>query len=371
MVKPVITTRTTKGSALTWTEGDANLTNLQDATISIKAGTGGTSVSNELNGELTLVAGTGISLSGDNTAKTITVTATTPTAISVLSDDTTNATYYPLVSAATFGNAQPRTDSGLTYNPSTGVLTATAFSGAINGTVGATTASTGAFTTLSASSTVSGTGFTNRFASPGPIGSTTASTGAFTTLSATGTTTLATTLTGVLKAASGVVSTATAGTDYQSAQSVTGIVKSSGTTRSAAVAGTDYIAPSGALGTPSSGNLQSCTADGTNSVGFRSIPSAGAGKTSSYTLANSDRGEFVQVDTGGSIVVPQLTFAAGDVVIIYNNTAGAVTLTTSNLAAAYIGGINSSRTSVSLATRGVCNILYLSATTAVLTGNIS
>ena len=42
----------------------------------------------------------------------------------------------------------------------------------------------GAFTTLSASSTVSGAGFTARFAVPGPIGSTTPSTGAFTTLSA-------------------------------------------------------------------------------------------------------------------------------------------------------------------------------------------
>jgi len=53
--------------------------------------------------------------------------------------------------------------------------------------IGSTAANTGAFTTLSASSTVSGTGFVNRFASPGPIGNTAASTGAFTTLSSTGT----------------------------------------------------------------------------------------------------------------------------------------------------------------------------------------
>jgi len=42
----------------------------------------------------------------------------------------------------------------------------------INGTVGATTANTGAFTTLSASSTVSGTGFTTYFASPPALGTT-------------------------------------------------------------------------------------------------------------------------------------------------------------------------------------------------------
>lgn len=54
----------------------------------------------------------------------------------------------------------------------------------LNGSVGATTPSTGSFTTLAASSTVSGTGFTNYFASPPPIGGTVANTGAFTVLSA-------------------------------------------------------------------------------------------------------------------------------------------------------------------------------------------
>lgn len=75
MAKPNITTRATKGSALTWSEGDANLENLRDATISIKANTDGTSVVSDLNGEITLVAGTNVTLTGDNTAKTITIDA--------------------------------------------------------------------------------------------------------------------------------------------------------------------------------------------------------------------------------------------------------------------------------------------------------
>jgi hypothetical protein len=132
MAKPTIVTRLGKGSELSFQEGDDNFTNLRDATISIVAGTGGTSVSSDLNGELTLVAGTGISLSGNNTAKTITVTASTPTAVTVRSDDTTNATYYPLVSQFTFGPSQPTTDSGFTYNPSTNTLTAGTFSGAMS-----------------------------------------------------------------------------------------------------------------------------------------------------------------------------------------------------------------------------------------------
>ena len=73
--------------------------------------------------------------------------------------------------------------------PSSGVvtnLTGTA-SININGTVGATTPSTGAFTTLSASSTVSGTGFSTYLASPPAIGGTTAAAGSFSNLSYTGT----------------------------------------------------------------------------------------------------------------------------------------------------------------------------------------
>jgi hypothetical protein len=124
------------------------------------------------------------------------------------------------------------------------------------------------------------------------------------------------------------------------------------------------------LGTPASGNLSNCTADGTNGVGFRSIPSAGAEKSSSYTLQTSDRAEFVQVASGGSITVPNSTFAAGDVVVVYNNHSAAITITLSTTNA-YIAGTNTNKTSVSLATRGVCNILFISSTVAILTGNIT
>ncbi len=64
----------------------------------------------------------------------------------------------------------------------TTITATTAFSGPLNGTVGATTPSTGAFTTLSASSTVSGTGFSTYLASPPAIGGTAAAAGTFTTV---------------------------------------------------------------------------------------------------------------------------------------------------------------------------------------------
>ena len=63
--------------------------------------------------------------------------------------------------------------------------TATVGGGSINATtVGASSPSTGAFTTLSASSTVSGAGITALFASPPGIGSTSPGVGVFTNLSA-------------------------------------------------------------------------------------------------------------------------------------------------------------------------------------------
>ena len=138
----------------------------------------------------------------------------------------------------------------------------------------------------------------------------------------------------------------------------------------AASSGTAPLVSGGALGTPSSGNLSNCTADGTNSVGFRVIPSAGTEKTGSYSLQTADRGEFVQVGSGGSITVPNSTFAAGDVVVIYNNHTAAITITLSTTNA-YVAGTNTNRTSVSLATRGLCNILFISSTVAILSGNVT
>jgi hypothetical protein len=76
MAKPAITKRAVKGAALTYAELDTNFQNLDDATITLKAGTGGTDVVSDLNGTITLVAGSGITLAGNNSTKQLTITAT-------------------------------------------------------------------------------------------------------------------------------------------------------------------------------------------------------------------------------------------------------------------------------------------------------
>lgn len=73
----------------------------------------------------------------------------------------------------------------------TGAVSGTGFSNLFASpfAIGSTAANTGAFTNLSASGTLTGAGFSNLFSSPPPIGSTAANTGAFSTLGATGTVT--------------------------------------------------------------------------------------------------------------------------------------------------------------------------------------
>ena len=122
------------------------------------------------------------------------------------------------------------------------------------------------------------------------------------------------------------------------------------------------------LGTPASGNLQSCTADGTDEVGFRNAPAVGT-KTSAYTLATGDVGKYVQVGSGGSIVIPNSTFAEGDVISIFNNTTGDVTITCT-ITTAYKAGEDADIATATLVTRGVATILFISGTVCVITGNI-
>jgi hypothetical protein len=135
--------------------------------------------------------------------------------------------------------------------------------------------------------------------------------------------------------------------------------------------GTGSFAATITPGTLSANRTITLTDPGANySVGFLNIPQSGSDKTTSYTLATSDVGEFVGIGSGGSITIPNSTFAAGDVVSLFNNTTGNITITCS-ITTAYIAGTNTDKDTMTLATRGVATILFISGTVCVVTGNVT
>ena len=74
---------------------------------------------------------------------------------------------------------------------------------------------------------------------------------------------------------------------------------------------------------------------------------------------------------GGTGNTPTSTaFAEGDVVSIFNNTSGSITITCS-IATCYKAGENTDISSASLDTRGIATVLFISDTTAVITGNLA
>lgn len=108
---------------------------------------------------------------------------------------------------------------------------------------------------------------------------------------------------------------------------------------------------------------------GNYTVGYQNLPAVGT-KTGSYTLATADVGKYVQVGSGGSITIPDATFAEGDAISIFNNTSGSITITCS-ITTAYIAGTDSDKATMTLATRGVATILFISSTVCVVSGNVS
>jgi hypothetical protein len=200
-------------------------------------------------------------------------------------------------------------------------------------------------TTLTANNVILGNGTSAvQFVAPGTTGNVLTSNG--TTWTSTAGASFATPLT--------VVGNATAGSEIRLPEDT------DNGSNYAAVKAPDSLASNVTLTLPSQ----------TATLGYINIPQSGSAKTTAYTLATGDVGEFIEVGSGGSIEIPNSTFSAGDAILVFNNTSGGITITCT-ITTAYIAGTDSDKATVTLATRGVASILFVSGTVCVLSGNVS
>jgi hypothetical protein len=158
------------------------------------------------------------------------------------------------------------------------------------------------------------------------------------------------------------------------ASTLTGVLKGNGTSAfTAATAGTDYVAPSGALGTPSSGTLSSCTVDGTDAVGFRNIPQNS--QSTAYTLVLADSGKHIlhpSADTTArTFTIPansSVAYPIGTAITFINqNAAGVVTISiTTDTMRLSPAGTTGSRT---LAANGSATCIKITSTEWIISGS--
>ena len=302
-------------------------------------------------------------------------TATEATNVTAVANNSTDETVYPTFVDGATGTQGIETDTGLTYNPSTGLLSTAAVTTTGNVIVGGNLTVSGTTTTVN-STTLTVDDKNIELGSVDTPSDTTADGGGIT-----------------LKGATDKTITWVDATDCwtfnQNVEVTSGFLKVLGTEGGAAsfylyADEGDDQADKWRLQTTTGGAFKienystgswvtGLSFDGSNNVTFggsvtdskgnvRSIPQNTQGST--YTLVAADAGKHILAS--GTVTIPNSVFAAGDAVTIVNNTSGDLTLTASvgtlyNTADAATGN----RT---LATRGMATILFASATVAYISG---
>jgi len=126
---------------------------------------------------------------------------------------------------------------------------------------------------------------------------------------------------------SGTLAVTLSGTALPVLNGGTGVTTSTGSGNNVLSTSPSLTTP--VLGTPTSGNLSNCTADGTDSVGFRNIPQNV--QTGSYTLVLADSGKHIYRDSGGAATwtIPAATsvsYPIGTALTFINLSATAVSI---------------------------------------------
>jgi hypothetical protein len=177
--------------------------------------------------------------------------------------------------------------------------------------------------------------------------------------------------------ASGILPIANGGTNASTASitsfnNITGYTASgaTGTTSTNLVFSTSPTLVTPVLGTPTSGNLSNCTADGTNGVGYLNIPQNA--QTGSYTTVLSDAGKHIYHASGAGAATYTIAanasvgYPIGTVISFVNlsSTSISIAITSDTL---YLGNLGTTGTRT-LAQYGVANALKVTSTVWIITG---
>lgn len=168
---------------------------------------------------------------------------------------------------------------------------------------------------------------------------------------------------------SGTLAVSLSGTALPVANGGTGVTTSTGTGN--VVLSTSPTLTTPILGTPTSGNLSSCTADGTNGVGFLNIPQNS--QSAAYTCVLADAGKHIyhpSTDANArTFTIPansSVAYPIGTAISFVNMTSQVVSIaiTTDTM---YLAGTGTTGTR-SLAQYGTATALKLTSTTWIISG---
>jgi hypothetical protein len=137
----------------------------------------------------------------------------------------------------------------------------------------------------------------------------------------------------------------------------------------ALVFGTSPTLSGPVLGTPASGTLTNCTADGSNKLGFLNVPVSRT-TSSSVNAAATDIGKFITLTGSGAVTIPSGVFSTGDIFSIHSDKTGGSTVTTSAVNA-YKGGEASTTSSITIPKNGVATFFFFAADHVIINGNYS
>jgi hypothetical protein len=121
--------------------------------------------------------------------------------------------------------------------------------------------------------------------------------------------------------------------------------------------------------TAGTGLSATATYNGSAAITFNATGTTINSQTSGYTLVATDAGKTISITTGG-VTIPNAVMAAGNIVSIYNNSGSSQTITQgSSLTLQWAGQATSSTGNRTLGLYGLCTIVFISSSNAVITGS--